>query len=279
MRLIRVSQLTETIAQMAVNACCVLPDDVQSALHSALETEDSTLGRHVLEVLINNFEIAQAENIPTCQDTGMVWISMAVGREVQFDANPTEAIQAGVRQGYLDGYLRKSVVGDPLRRQNTGDNTPAIIHWTITEGDKVEITLAAKGFGSENMSQLKMLTPSDGLHGVREYVLKVVSEAGPNACPPLCVGIGIGGTFDSVALLAKRAAIRPLNHTHPDPFYANLESEWLEEINHLGIGPQGYGGKTTALSVAIETQATHIGALPVAVNLNCHATRHITEVI
>ena len=235
--------------------------------------------REILERIVENYEIADRENLPICQDTGVACVFLKIGQEVHIDGDIREAVNEGVRQGYRDGYLRKSVVRDPLDRVNTGDNTPAFIYYDLVPGDKVEITLAPKGFGSENMSRIKMLRPSDGVQGVVDFVVQAVAEAGPNPCPPIVVGVGIGGTFDKAALMAKQALLRPVDVSHPDPFYEALERELLEKINALGIGPQGLGGRTTALAVNIETMPTHIAGLSVAVNINCHVTRHQTEVL
>ena len=233
------------------------------------------MAKEILEKILTNIDIAKKEEMPICQDTGMACVFIEIGQDVHIiGGNLKDAINEGIRQGYNEGFLRKSVVKDPLDRINTMDNTPAIIYYDIVEGDKLKIKVAPKGFGSENMSQLKMLKPADGLEGVKDFVLKVVKEAGPNPCPPIVVGIGIGGTFDKAANLAKKALVRPLNEKNNNEFYANLEKELLKEVNELGIGPQGFGGKTTALAVNIETYPTHIAGLPVAVNINCHVTRH-----
>ena len=233
----------------------------------------------VVKELLENYDVAAKESIPICQDTGMVVVFLDVGRDVHFLGDPYEAINEGVRRGYREAALRMSVVGDPLRRVNTGDNTPALVTTRLVEGDKVTLTFLTKGFGSENMSRLAMLRPADGLEGVKRFVLDTAAKAGPNACPPLVLGIGIGGTFDQVALAAKRALARELGEPHPDPFYARLEAEILEEVNQLGLGPQGMGGRTTALAVAIEALPTHIAGLPVACNINCHVARHFKEVL
>ena len=235
--------------------------------------------REILERIVENYEIADAENQPICQDTGVACVFLKIGQEVHINGDIQEAVNEGVRQGYREGYLRKSVVRDPLDRVNTGDNTPAFIYYELVPGDKVEITVAPKGFGSENMSRIKMLRPSDGVEGVKDFVVNAVEEAGPNPCPPIVVGVGIGGTFDKAALLAKKALLRPVDEPNANPFYQALEQELLEKINALGIGPQGLGGRTTALAVNIETMPTHIAGLPVAVNINCHVTRHQTEVL
>ena len=235
--------------------------------------------KEILERIIENYQIAHRENVPVCQDTGMACVFLKVGQEVHIDGDLTDAVNEGVRRGYGEGYLRKSVVRDPLDRVNTGDNTPAMLYTELVPGDKIEITVAPKGFGSENMSQIKMLRPSDGVEGVKAFVRKVVEEAGPNPCPPIVVGVGIGGTFDKAAYMAKKALLREVDVPNEKPYYANLEKELLDMVNALGIGPQGFGGKTTALAVNIETCPTHIAGLPVAVNINCHVTRHKTEVL
>ena len=228
---------------------------------------------------MENYKIAEQGDRPICQDTGMACVFLEIGQDVHINGNIVDAVNAGVKKGYGEGFLRKSVVRDPLDRVNTGDNTPAMLYTDIVPGDQVKVTVAPKGFGSENMSQLKMLKPSDGLQGVKDFVIKVVEEAGPNPCPPIVVGVGVGGTFDKAALLAKKAIIRSAEERNANPFYAELEKELLEKVNALGIGPQGFGGKTTALAVNIEYLPTHIAGLPVAVNLNCHVTRHKSEVL
>ena len=233
----------------------------------------------ILDQIIENFNIADENLQPICQDTGLACVFLSIGQDVHIKGNLEEAVNEGVRKGYSQGYLRKSVVSDPLNRVNTGDNTPAMIYYDICPGDKIKITVAPKGFGSENMSQIKMLKPSDGIEGVKDFVIKVVEDAGPNPCPPIVVGVGIGGTFDKAAYLAKKALMRPVDQRNSEDFYAELEEELLEKINALGIGPQGFGGRTTALAVNIEKFPTHIAGLPVAVNINCHVTRHMTEEI
>ena len=243
------------------------------------EQENWPQAQEILDRIIENYEIADTNEVPVCQDTGMACVFVKIGQDVHVVGNLEEAIHEGVRQGYAEGYLRKSVVRDPIDRVNTHDNTPAIIYYEIVAGDKVEITVAPKGFGSENMSQIKMLRPSDGVQGVKDFVLKVVEEAGPNPCPPIVVGVGIGGTFDKAAYLAKKALTRDIDVRNTNPFYAELEAELLERINQLGIGPQGFGGRTTVLAVNIEQFPTHIAGLPVAVNINCHVTRHKKEVL
>ena len=279
MREILAQTITDVVEKLCIEANCHLPEDMKACIQSARASEPWPQGQEILDRIIENFQVADRENMPVCQDTGMACVFVKLGQEVHIQGDLNEAIHEGVRRGYREGYLRKSVVRDPLDRVNTGDNTPAVITYDIVPGDKVEITLAPKGFGSENMSAIKMLRPSDGVEGVKEFVVQTVEAAGPNPCPPVVVGVGIGGTFDKAASLAKRALLRDTDSCHPDPFYAELEKELLEKINALGIGPQGFGGKTTALAVNIETFPTHIAGLPVAVNINCHVTRHQTEVI
>ena len=265
---------------MCIEANLSLTEDMKCRFKNATESEKSPLGKQILNQLQENMEIAAADQIPICQDTGMAVVFLKVGQDVHFEGGSLEdAVNEGVRQGYVEGFLRKSVVGDPIIRENTKDNTPAVIHYSIVPGDKVEIKVAPKGFGSENMSRVFMLKPADGIEGVKNAILTAVRDAGPNACPPMVVGVGIGGTFDKCALLAKKALMRPLDTQNPDPFYADLEKEMLEKVNKLGIGPQGFGGKTTAIGLNIETMATHIAGMPCAININCHVTRHKTEVI
>jgi fumarate hydratase subunit alpha len=267
--------VTSEIRRLVMEANYHLPKDVADALRKSKENEKWLLATDTLGRIIENAEIADTENVPMCQDTGMAVVFVEIGQEVHITGGGLDdAINQGIREGYREGLLRKSVVGDPLARKNTGDNTPGIIHYSIVPGDKLRIMVAPKGFGSENMSRLKMLKPSDGLQGVKDFVIETVELAGPNACPPLVVGVGIGGSFDKVTYIAKKALMRSLDECNPDPFYCDLENELLEKINSLGIGPQGFGGRTTALKVAIETFPTHIAGLPVAVNINCHATRH-----
>ena len=279
MRQIGAEKITEAVARLCIEANCHLSQDIKSRLDAMYAQETWPQAREILERIIDNFQIADRENVPVCQDTGMACVFLKIGQDVHVDGDITDAVNAGVRRGYGEGYLRKSVVRDPLDRVNTGDNTPAFIYYELVPGDSLEITVAPKGFGSENMSGLNMLKPSDGLQGVKDFVLKVVEEAGPNPCPPIVVGVGVGGTFDKAALLAKKALMRSTDVRNPKPFYAQLEQELLEAINALGIGPQGFGGKTTALAVNIEEAPTHIAGLPVAVNINCHVTRHKTEVL
>ena len=279
MREIKASAITEVVARLCVEANCHLPADMKRRIEECHKDEKWAQAKEILERIIENYHIADDQNAPICQDTGVACVFVKIGQECHVDGSIEEAVNEGVRRGYTEGYLRKSVVRDPLDRVNTGDNTPAFIYYELVPGDVFEITVAPKGFGSENMSQLKMLKPSDGLQGVKDFVLKVVEEAGPNPCPPIVVGVGVGGTFDKAALLAKKALMRSTDVRNPKPFYAQLEQELLEAINALGIGPQGFGGKTTALAVNIEEAPTHIAGLPVAVNINCHVTRHKTEVL
>lgn len=275
MKEINVAEITKTIRQLCIDANYYLSDDIRNQLLKAKEKETWDIAKGVLDKILINADIAKNEKMPMCQDTGMTCVFVDMGQDVHIvGGSLEEAINKGVAAGYEDGFLRKSVVKDPIDRVNTKDNTPAVIYYNIVPGDKLKITVAPKGFGSENMSQIKMLKPSDGLSGVKEFILKVVKEAGPNPCPPIVVGVGIGGTFDRAANLAKRAAIRPTEEPNSNSFYAELEKELTEEINKLGIGPQGFGGRTTALAVNIETYPTHIAGLPVAVNINCHAARH-----
>ena len=275
MREISVETVKRTVARLCVEANCHLPEDVRARLRASRAQETWPVARSVLDQILENDRIAHSQEVPICQDTGMACVFVEVGQEVHFaDGSLADAINEGVRWGYGEGYLRKSVVGDPLERKNTGDNTPAMIYYDMVPGDVCRITVAPKGFGSENMSQIKMLRPSDGVEGVKDFVLQVVEDAGPNPCPPIVVGVGIGGTFDKAALLAKQALLRPLDQPNDQPFYAALEEELLEKINQKGIGPQGFGGRTTALAVNICTMPTHIAGLPCAVNINCHVTRH-----
>ena len=279
MREIKACQITEAVKRLCIEANCHLTDDLKTCIRHCRECEPWPQAQEILDRIIENYEIADEKAQPVCQDTGVACVFLKVGQDVHIDGDITEAVNEGVRQGYGEGYLRKSVVRDPLDRVNTGDNTPAMLYFEIVPGDKLEITVAPKGFGSENMSRIAMLRPSDGLQGVKDFVVKAVEEAGPNPCPPIVVGVGIGGTFDKAAYMAKKALLRPVDEHHADPFYASLEEELLAQINALGIGPQGFGGKTTALAVNIETFPTHIAGLPVAVNINCHVTRHKTEVL
>ncbi len=279
MKELTAEQITEAVRALCVPANNRLPPDVENAVRGAHANEPWPLAKTTLGTLCRNIDAAHETGLPICQDTGMACVFIELGQDVHVTGGALEdAVNEGVRRGYTEGYLRKSVVADPIRRGNTGDNTPAVITVRVVPGDRMRIALAPKGFGSENMSRLAMLKPSDGEEGVRAFVLDTVRRAGPNPCPPIVVGVGIGGTFDRVALLAKRALLRPLGSRHPDPYYAKMEEELLWQINALGIGPQGFGGQTTALGVQIETFPTHIAGMPVAVNINCHVTRH-AEVI
>lgn len=280
MRDVNVSEITKNIKEMCIEANHFLSEDMKKVFKNAVDSEESPLGKQVLNQLNENLSIAASDTIPICQDTGMAVIFINVGQEVHFTGGDiTNAINEGVREGYVEGYLRKSVVSDPLIRENTKDNTPAVIHYSIVPGDKVEITVAPKGFGSENMSRVFMLKPADGIEGVKNAILTAVKDAGPNACPPMVVGVGIGGTFEKCAILAKKALTRNLEEKSDIEYVRNLESEMLEKINKLGIGPGGLGGTQTALAVNIETYPTHIAGLPVAVNICCHVNRHVKRVL
>ena len=280
MREVNVSIITDNIKEMCIEANHFLTDDMKNVFENAVKNEESELGKQVLGQLEENLKIAGEDMIPICQDTGMAVVFINVGQDVHFTGgNITDAINEGVRRGYVDGYLRKSVVKDPIYRENTKDNTPAVIHFNIVPGDKIDITVAPKGFGSENMSRVFMLKPADGIEGVKEAILTAVKDAGPNACPPMVVGVGIGGTFEKCAYLAKKALTRDLNEESPVEYVRDLEKEMLEKINKLGIGPGGLGGTQTALAINIETYPTHIAGLPVAVNICCHVNRHSHRVI
>lgn len=280
MRDVNVSEITKNIKEMCIEANHFLSEDMKKVFKNAVDSEESPLGKQVLNQLNENLSIAASDMIPICQDTGMAVIFINVGQEVHFTGGDiTDAINEGVREGYVEGYLRKSVVSDPLIRENTKDNIPAVIHYSIVPGDKVEITVAPKGFGSENMSRVFMLKPADGIEGVKNAILTAVKDAGPNACPPMVVGVGIGGTFEKCAILAKKALTRNLEEKSDIEYVRNLESEMLEKINKLGIGPGGLGGTQTALAVNIETYPTHIAGLPVAVNICCHVNRHVKRVL
>ena len=273
MKTVNAQTITETIAHLCIDANRNLPKDVAAALHQAEEEEPFAPAKDLLSLLTKNEQIARTTQMPICQDTGMAVVFADVGQDVHIEGNFAEAVNEGVRRGYVEGLLRKSVVGDPLRRVNTGDNTPAVLHTRLVPGDTLTLTVAPKGFGSENMSQLRMLTPASGIDGVKRFVLDTVRAAGANPCPPMVLGIGIGGSFDHCAALAKKALLRPLDVPNPDPYYAQLEQELLTAINGLGIGPQGFGGRTTCLGLAIEQMPTHVAGLPVAVNVSCHVTR------
>ena len=279
MREIQASDVTQTVRRLCIEANCRLPEDMRACIARSRDEEAWPIARDILDRIIENYEIADRDCVPICQDTGMACVFVELGQDVHVDGDLAEAIHEGVRRGYTDGYLRKSVVRDPLDRVNTGDNTPAMIYYEIVPGDRLKITVAPKGFGSENMSRIAMLRPSDGEDGVKDFVVRCAEEAGPNPCPPIVIGVGIGGTFDRAALLAKKALMRPVDVRSDDPYYAAMEAELLARVNALGIGPQGFGGKTTALAVNILACPTHIAGLPVAVNINCHVTRHQSEVL
>lgn len=279
MREIQASAITEAVREMCMEANYTLSQDMRERFEESARQEKSPIGRQIFRQLEENLKIAGEDLIPICQDTGMAVVFLKIGQEVHVAGNITEAINEGVRQGYADGYLRKSVVKDPIQRENTRDNTPAVIHYEVVDGDRIEITVAPKGFGSENMSRVFMLKPADGLEGVKEAILTAVRDAGPNACPPMVVGVGIGGTFEKCALMAKHALTRDLNETSPVPYVRELEKEMLCRINKLGIGPGGLGGVITAMAVNIETYPTHIAGLPVAVNICCHVNRHVKRTI
>lgn len=280
MRTIHTDQIIKTIRQMCIDANLRLSEDVKGSICGAIQTEKSPLGRQILEQLEENMDIADTEDIPICQDTGMAVVFLKIGQDLHIEGmNLEDAVNEGIRQGYVEGYLRKSVVRDPLQRENTKDNTPGIIHYEIVPGDQLTITVAPKGFGSENMSRVFMLKPADGIEGVKDAILTAVKDAGPNACPPMVVGVGIGGDFEKCAIMAKQALTRDLNERSEIPYVKELEEEMLETINRLGIGPGGLGGMTTALAVNINTYPTHIAGLPVGINICCHVDRHVTEII
>ena len=280
MREIQVKEIENAVRDLCIEANYYIGNDIKEALKKSKEEEPYKIAEDVLDKILLNDEIAAKEQMPMCQDTGMACVFLEIGQDVHITGGLLEdAINEGVRRGYTEGYLRKSVVKDPIDRVNTKDNTPAVIYYDIVAGDKIKITLAPKGFGSENMSRIGMLKPADGLQGVKDFIIETVRLAGPNPCPPMVVGVGIGGTFDKAAYLAKKALLRPVNTSNNQEFYKNLEEELLQKINELGIGPQGFGGKTTALGLNIETYPTHIAGLPVAVNINCHATRHKERIL
>lgn len=280
MRTVSVEDIVRNVKEMCVEANHYLSGDMEQALKHAADTEKSPLGKQILCQLQNNLQIAAEDQIPICQDTGMTVVFMEIGQDVHVEGGPIgEAVNEGVRQGYQEGYLRKSVVGDPILRENTKDNTPAVIHYDIVQGDKIQITVAPKGFGSENMSRVFMLKPAEGIEGVKDAILTAVRDAGPNACPPMVVGVGIGGTFEKCALMAKKALTRPIGMHSQIPYVCDMEKELLEKINKTGIGPGGLGGSTTALAVNINTYPTHIAGLPVAVNICCHVNRHCVRVL
>ncbi|MDI6642023.1 MAG: fumarate hydratase [Elusimicrobiota bacterium] len=280
MREIKAEEITKAVKEICIESNFVLPDDVWRKLKEAQEKEESPIGKEVIKQIIENNRIAKEEKIPICQDTGVAVVFVELGQEVHVvGGNLSDAINNGVRQGYIEGYLRKSIVADPLRRKNTDDNTPAVIHTEVVLGDKLKITVLPKGGGSENMSAVAMLPPSSGVEDVKKFVIDTVKKAGSNPCPPIVVGVGIGGTFDSVTLLAKKALLRSLESHHPEKLYADLEHELLQEVNNTGIGPQGLGGRFTTLAVLIETYPCHIAAIPVAVNIQCHACRRAECII
>ena len=279
MRTIAATLIRDTVARLCMEANQTLSPDLENALRQAAESEPWALAQSTLKTLCENLDAARETGLPICQDTGMACVFCEIGQDVHIDGDFEAAVNAGVAKGYTEGFLRKSVVRDPIRRGNTGDNTPAVLHVRLVPGDRVKITVAPKGFGSENMSRLAMLKPSDGEEGVKQFVLDTVRQAGPNPCPPIVVGVGIGGTFERAALLAKQALLRPVGSHHPDPYYASMEQELLQKINAIGIGPQGFGGRTTALGLQIETFPTHIAGMPVAVNISCHVTRHKEAVL
>lgn len=274
MREIKSSDITKKLKEGLLEIASVLPRDVMDRLVELRDKEKWPLAKETISTIIDNDNLAQRDSVPMCQDTGMVICFVKIGQDIHVDGSIEDAINQAVREAYTDGYLRKSVVKDPIDRVNTKDNTPAIIHYEIVEGDVFEISFAAKGFGSENMSKQKMLKPADGLEGVKKFILETVETAGPNPCPPIVVGVGIGGDFEKSCIMAKKSLMRDIDDYNKNPFYADLEKELLEKINELGIGPQGFGGKTTALRVFINTHPTHIAGLPVAVNIQCHAARH-----
>ena len=279
MRTIPAARITEAVARLCIRANTVLPPDVAAALEAFRASEPWPLAGETLDLLRDNLAQARERDLPICQDTGMACVFVELGQEVRIEGDFEQAVHEGVRRGYGEGYLRKSIVADPLRRVNTGDNAPAAITLRLVPGDQCALTVAPKGFGSENMGRLAMLKPADGVEGVKKFVVETIRLAGSNPCPPVVLGIGIGGSFDKAAALAKHALLRPLDRPNPDPYYAQLEAELLEEINALGIGPQGFGGRTTCLGLAIKTAPTHVAGLPVAVNVSCHVTRRATEVL
>ena len=279
MRTISAAEVRDTVARLCIEANQTLSPDLESALRKAAADEPWDLAQSTLNTLCENLDAARQTGLPICQDTGMACVFCEVGQDVHIEGDFEAAIHAGVAKGYTEGFLRKSVVKDPIRRGNTGDNTPAVLNVRLVPGDRLKITVAPKGFGSENMSRLAMLKPSDGEAGVKAFILDTARQAGPNPCPPIVVGVGIGGTFERAALLAKQALLRPVGSHHPDPYYAAMEQELLDAINAMGIGPQGFGGRTTALGLQIETFPTHIAGMPVAVNISCHVTRHKEAVL
>lgn len=276
LKIIQYDQIVAKVKELCLDANCNLPEDVYDALVQAHEQEESSLGQNVLDTILKNAKIAREKQMPLCQDTGMVVVFAEVGQNVQIRGGLLdEAINEGVRQAYKDGFFRMSVVGDPIERTNTRDNTPAVVHVSLVEGDNLHLIVAPKGFGSENMSALKMLKPAEGVQGIKDFLVKTVSEAGGNPCPPIIVGLGIGGTMEKASLMAKRAVLREIGSKHPKPHLAELETELLDLVNKTGVGPQGFGGTETALAVFVDTYPTHIAGLPVAININCHVARHV----
>lgn len=280
LRTVSVDQVRDTVRDLYKAACVVVNPELKRAYEKARDEEPSPMGREILSMLVENVELAERERLPMCQDTGIAIVFLEIGEEVRFDRlGLVDAVHEGVRQAWKGALLRASLVKDPLRRGNTGDNTPAMVHVDLVPGDRVTIRVGAKGTGAENMSKTKIMSPSAGVEGVKKFLLETVQAAGPNACPPLVLGVGVGGNFEEVTLLAKKALYRPLGQPHPDPYYADLERAWLQAVNRLGVGPQGLGGRTTALALHIEAKPCHIGALPVAVNIDCHAHRHKEAVL
>lgn len=280
MRIISSKLITDTVKEMCIEANCNLSSDMREVIDEACNTETSPVGKEIFEKIKENYLIAEKKRVPICQDTGMAVFFVDIGNEVHVEGDTiTDSVNEGVRLGYSEGYLRKSIVSDPLFRENTGDNTPAVIHYSFSKGDKIRITIVPKGFGSENMSAIKMFAPSDGVDGIKKFVTETADRAGSNPCPPIVVGVGIGGDFESCAIMAKKALARDVRSCNENEYYANLEAELLELINKTGIGPQGFGGKVTALAVNIETAPTHIAGMPCAVNISCHASRHLTRSI
>lgn len=280
MRELNVEKITQAVKEMCIEANHFLSPDMNEAIKDSMKNEESEIGKKILSQLEENLKIAKEDMIPICQDTGMAVVFLKIGQDVHLvDGSITDAVNEGVKEGYTEGFLRKSVVNDPIIRENTKDNTPAVIHYEMVEGENVEITVAPKGFGSENMSKIYMLKPAEGIEGVKAAVLSAVKDAGPNACPPMVLGVGIGGTFEKCALLAKKALLRPIGKHSEIAYVKDLEEELLEKINNLGIGPGGLGGKVTALSVSVETYPTHIAGMPVAVNICCHVNRHVTRTL
>ena len=280
MRELSVLKITDVVEKLCIEANTHLPQDVQNAILKCRAEEDGTIAVGILDKIVDNYQLAAKDNVPICQDTGMACVFLEIGQDVHLvDGNLQDAVDEGVRRGYAKGYLRKSVVADPVRRGNTNDNTPAMLYTEIVDGEQVKITVCPKGFGSENMSAIRMFKPSAGLQGIKDFILETVENAGPNPCPPMVIGVGIGGTFDKAAFLAKKALLRPVDERNVDPFYGELEKEMLEKVNALGIGPQGFGGRTTAIGLNIETLPTHIAGMPCAINISCHVTRHKSEVL